>query len=107
MNNKILKYLLFLFLAVPGLLSAKDPTPFHQNSWSLQSGVFYVDHPGGDFNFKCTATRPAYKITGKTRAANVPAILVTIYTPDEHVYKDFYWHDDKDQKQNEFGDDCN
>lgn len=101
---KIKSFSVSIIFAAAGifLLFAAEPKSFHQNLWTLQGGVFFADHPGGDFLFHCTASRPGYKITEKTRANSVPAILITIYTPDEHVYKDFYWQDDNNELKKSF-----
>ena len=82
MKIKSVLFLFLLILTAADFSFAAEQKPFHQNSWFLQGGVFYIDHPGGDFNFKCEVSRPEYKITEKTAAANLPAVLIWMSKPN-------------------------
>lgn len=68
---------------------------FYSHAWNLQAAVFFLEHTGGDLHFQCKLAHPRKKYTERTGSGTTPAALLTLYTPDEHIYKDFYWRDSK------------
>ena len=68
---------------------------FYSHAWNLQAAVFFLEHTGGDLHFQCRLAHPREKYTERTGSGTTPAALLTLYTPDEHIYKDFYWRDSK------------
>ncbi|MBQ7176123.1 MAG: hypothetical protein IJS08_01810 [Victivallales bacterium] len=75
---------------------------FGVQAWKLQAAVFFLEHPGGDLHFQCKLAHPKENYTEKTGSGTTPAALLTLYTPDEHVYKDFYWRDSKGELATSF-----
>lgn len=76
--------------------------PLNESSWTLQGSIFFLEHTGGDLSFECQATHPNRTFTEKTRCGTTPAILVTLYTPEEHIYQDFYWRDENNELAHSF-----
>lgn len=64
----------------------------------LQSVVYYLVHAGGPLSLEVQADYPEMKKGSDTSVRVVPAVLATVYDPDERP-TDLFWRDDAGERQ--------
>ncbi|MFA6929468.1 MAG: hypothetical protein WCT05_04015 [Lentisphaeria bacterium] len=68
-------------------------------SCELEAAVFYIDHPNGSLKVSLPASYPGMNFA---KSQVTSALLATLYDPDGHLVRDFYWYDTENTKQYDF-----